>query len=243
MNNNQQVAQYLQELKLQYPNAFKKNLLLYSQIKTKGILDDRKELIPLALSLIIFLPICYLLSMIIAEHQPILEGYRAGGTAVLLIMLFFMVISPLVLKQIKHSSISTYHQLKNTPFKLTILIVIQTLNIGFLESWFVQGVLFYFAICFGFIKFYKENLFRETTTTEQYYYIQEIRRIAFWSYKQNFKYYLKLKLCSSHTKEYQSILQQKAQNADLYVNLMNFENKLCIQYKHTDIENYIDSIM
>ena len=243
MNQNQQVAQYLQELKQQYPQAFKKNFLLYSQLKTKGILDERKELIPLALALMIFLPCSYLLTLLLQQYIVFLEGFQSGGSAVLCIMLFFMLITPIILKQIKHSSISTYQQLKNTPFKLTILILLQSLNIAFMESWFLQGILFYFAMNFGFVKFYKENLFRENTSKENYYYIQEIRRVAFWSYKQNFKLYLKLIFSSKNSKQHQLLIEQKQKNAQLYVHLMNYENKLCMRYKHTDIEKYIDSIM
>ena len=243
MNQNQQVSNYIQQLKQQHPQAFKRNFLLYGQIKTKGILDERKEFIPLILALMIFLPISYFLSLIVEQHITSLEGFATGGSAVLMIMLTLMLISPVVLKQIKHSSISTYEQLKNTPFKLTILILLQAINIGFWESWFIQGVLFYFAINFGFVKFYKENLFRENTSKEHFHFIQEIRRVAFWCYKQNLKMYFKLMLTSKNSVTYHQILNQKKENLELYVELINYENKLCLKYKHTDIEKYLDSIM
>ncbi len=50
MAQKKQAALYLQQLKQQYPAAFKHNDLFYSQLKTQGILDELKELIPWVLA-------------------------------------------------------------------------------------------------------------------------------------------------------------------------------------------------
>lgn len=105
------------------------------------------------------------------------------GLAVLAVMLFFMLITPLVIKQMKHSSVSLYKQLCHTPIKLAVIILLQAINIAYVESSFLQSLLFFFAMSFGFVRFYKENLFRDHSDSHQYYYLQETRRVCFWSYK------------------------------------------------------------
>lgn len=243
MISNKQAASYLKQLQQLHPSAFKRNFILYGQIKTKGILDELKELIPFGLALTIFVPLSYVLSEFIAAAQPKLEGFQASAFATLTIMLFFMLIAPIVLKQIKHSSVSLYAQLKNTPIKLTALILIQAINIAFIESWFLQGILFFFAMSFGFIKFYKENMFRDKTTSEQYHYIQEIRRACYWTYKQSVKLYIKLLLTSKSSAKYIELQSRKAQIANLHTELMNYENKLCMTHKHIDIDKYLDDML
>ncbi|GAA5556174.1 hypothetical protein Asch01_00874 [Acinetobacter schindleri] len=58
---NQQVNVLLQQLQRLYPEAFKHNYLFYSQIKTRGVLDDRREFIPWLLASMIFVPISFVL--------------------------------------------------------------------------------------------------------------------------------------------------------------------------------------
>ena len=59
MIQNKQVSLYLNQLQQQYPQAFKRNFLFYSQIKTKGILDEAKEFIPWVLAVMIFCSIYF----------------------------------------------------------------------------------------------------------------------------------------------------------------------------------------
>lgn len=234
---------YLKELQQQHPIAFTRNFILYGQVKTKGIMDELKEFIPFGVALAIFIPLSYALSELIAFLQPNFEGFQASAISTLLIMMLFMLISPIVLKQIKHSSVSLYAQLKNIPIKLTVLILLQALNILFLENWLIQGVLFFFAMRFGFIQFCKENMFRETTTTQQYQHIQEIRRICYWTYKQCVKINIKLIFTSKSSDRYLELLNTKLKIASLHTELINYENKLCMTHKHIDIDKYLDEIM
>lgn len=243
MISNKHTANYLKQLKQLHPSAFKRNFLFYGQIKTKGILEELKELIPFGLALTIFVPLSFVLSEMIASVQPKFEGFQASAFASLSIMLFFMLIAPIVLKQIKHSSVSLYAQLKNTPIKLTVLILLQALNIVFFESWFLQGILFFFAMSFGFIKFYKENMFREKTTNEQYHYLQEIRRACYWTYKQSVKLYIKLIFTSKSSEKYAELQNRKRHIANLHTELMNYENKLCMTHKHVDLDKYLDDML
>lgn len=243
MISSQQAGHFLNQLQAQYPEAFKKNFILYGQIKTKGIMDEKKEIIPFLLSLLIFIPLAYLISEIIHSHFIEFDSFQANATANIIIMLFLMLICPLVLKQIKHSSHSLYANLKHTPFKLTILIILQAINLAFIESWILSAIYFFFTLSFGFVKFYKENMFRPKTTSEHYYHIQEFRRICFWSYKKSVVAYVKLKFTSKSSEKYRKLVEQKKNYAKLYTQLYNFENKLCLSYKHVDIETYIDSIM
>ena len=119
------------------------------------------------------------LSHLIADHLPQFDNVRAQGIAVLVIMLQFMLYITAVIKQMKHSSVSLYQQLRHTPIKLTGLIVLQSLNIAYFESNFLQIILFFLALSLGFVNIYQENMFREHTQKEQYFYLQEIRRICF----------------------------------------------------------------
>lgn len=243
MISNKQTALYLEQLQQRHPSAFKRNFILYGQIKTKGLLDELKELIPFGLALMIFVPISYVLSEYIARLFPKFDAFQASAIASLMVTLFLMLVCPLVLKQIKHSSVSFYAQLKNTPIKITALILLQAVNIVWIESWIMQGILFFFAMSFGFIKFYKENMFKEKTTSEQYHYLQEIRRICYWTYKQSIKLNTRLLVTPKDTEKYTTLINERNQLVDLHVELMNYENKLCIAHKHLDIDQYLDNIM
>lgn len=243
MISNKQTALYLEQLRQRHPSAFKRNFILYGQIKTKGLLDELKELIPFGLALMIFIPISYVLSEYITVLFPKFNSFQASAIASLVVTLFFMLICPFVLKQIKHSSVSFYAQLKNTPIKITILILLQAINIAWIESWIMQGILFFFAMSFGFIKFYKENMFKEQTTPEQYHYLQEIRRICYWTYKQSIKLNTRLLITQKNTEKYTQLMKKRNQLVELHVELINYENKLCITHKHLDIDKYLDNIM
>lgn len=243
MTQNKQAVHFLQQLKLQYPAAFKRNYLLYSMLKTQGILDELKELLPWIIAAMIFVSLSMSIHQAIQHYFPSISDFRSNSIAVLSIMLFFMLVVPVVIKQIKHSSMSLYQSLKNTPFKLAVVILLQLFNIAFLQSQFVQSVLFFFAISFGFVRFYKENLFKGESSSEQYYILQETRRICYWSYKQMLKAQFKLKLCAvSGTKQIQ-LKEEFTKFQTLHIQMLHYENQLCKKLKHKNVENYLDELM
>ena len=243
MISNKQAALFLQQMREQYPSAFKRNYLFYSMIKTKGILDELKELIPWLLAAMIFVSFSMSLSHFIALYFPQFDLFRAHGIAVLIILLIFMLYTPLVIKQIKHSSNSLYQQLRHTPLKLAILIIIQTVNIAYLESLVLQIIVFFFALSFGFVRFYKENMFRKNTQNEHYFYLQETRRICFWSYKQILKIKFKILLSAKNSKTRHALERQEKKFIELHIQLIRYENELCKTHKHVDVETYLDSLM
>lgn len=239
----QQATQYLQQLEQEYPQAFKRNFLFYGQIKAKGLLDELKEFIPWILAVMIFVSTAFALSSLIESSFPRFDDTQAFGIAILSIMLFLMLTVPIIIKQIKHSSTHLYQQLSNTPLKLTVLIVLQTLNIAYLESSFLQGLLFFFALSFGFIKFYKENMFRESASNIDYHNLQQIRRACYWSYKQTMKAKLKLKVADKNTAEYEVSKKKMEDLLNLHLALLKYENKMSQAYKFIDLDEYIDSMM
>ena len=243
MISNKQTSLFLKQMREQYPTAFKRNYLFYSMIKTKGILDELKELIPWVLAVMIFVSLSMSGGHFISLQLPQFDIFRAHGIAVLAIMLLFMLYTPLVIKQIKHSSTSLYQHLRHTPVKLAVLILLQAINIAYIESTFLEVILFFFALSFGFVRFYKENMFREDTQTEQYFYLQETRRICFWSYKQILKIKFKRLFSAKNSKTLNVLQQQEQQFIDLYIQLIRYENELCKTHKHVDVETYLDSLM
>ena len=239
----QQATQYLQQLEQQYPQAFKRNFLLYGQIKAKGLLDEMKEFIPWIPAMMIFVTTAFALGDLIESSFARFDGTQSFGIAILIIMLFLMITVPIIIKQIKHSSIHLYQQLSNTPLKLAVLIVLQTLNIAYIESSLLQGLLFFFALSFGFIKFYKENMFRESASNIDYHNLQQIRRICFWSYKQVIKAKIKLKFTSANSDQRETIQQELANALELHLQLLKYENKMSQSYKFVDLDEYVDSMM
>lgn len=243
MISNTQTEQYLQQLHERYPRAFKRNFMFYGQIKTKGILDELKEFIPWILAIMIFIPFALGFAELIGESFAQFDHFKSLSISALGISLFFMLSCPMILKQIKHSSTSMYQQLQHIPLKLTALIILQALNIAFAQSWILLAVLFFFSMSFGFVKFYTENMFRSSATPTQYYQLQNIRRICFWAYKQTLRSNLKLLFSNKKSQHYQQQLTLQKQYVELYVELINFENKLCMTHKHLDLEHYLDSMM
>lgn len=243
MLSNQQTELYLKQLQQRYPRAFKGTPILYSQIKTKGILDEAKEFLPWVIGFSLFSVYCCVATFLISQSVTEFSLFRCFAFALLSLMLFLMLSCPIIVKQIKHSSSSLYKHLQNTPLKLTALIVLQGLNIAYAESWIIEGILFFFMLSFGFVKLYKENMFKNSVTHTQYQYLQQIRRICFWSYKQSLKLYIQLFFSKKQSPRHTQLAQQKAQFAVLHTELINFENKLCLTHKHHDIEQYLDSIM
>lgn len=243
MIQDKQTAIFLEQLKLLYPAAFKHNYIFYGMMKTKGMLDELKELVPWILAAMIFLSISMSLGTYIASGWPQISKFRAHGLGVLAVMLFFMLVTPFIIKQMKHSSISLYKQLCNTPIKLAAIILLQAVNIAYIESAFLQSVLFFFAISFGFVRFYKENLFREHSDNLQFHYLQEIRRICFWSYKQILKTKCQLFFSRRTSEKSYLIKQNLKQLKALHDKTMRFENQLCKSFKHINLETYLDDLM
>lgn len=243
MISNKQSALFLKQMREQYPSAFKRNYLFYSMIKTKGILDELKELIPWLLAAMIFISLAMSLGHFISTQLSQFNEFRSYAIAILAIMLLFMLYTPIVIKQIKHSSTSLYKQLRHTPIKIATVIVLQGINIAYIQSISLQVILFFFAISFGFVRFYKENMFRENTQNEQYFYLQETRRLCFWSYKRILKIKLKCLLSTKNSAAYQELKIQEQQFIDLHNQFMQYEKKLCKTHKHVDVETYLDSLM
>jgi len=237
---NQHVTVQLQQLKLLYPAAFRHNYLLYGQIKTKGILDDRREFIPWLLAAMIFIPISLVLKDLLSTWLGLTQPFQAQGYAILAILLFLMLIVPVIVKQIRHSSHSLYQLVQHNPLKLTVVILLSGLNMVYLQSTFLMWSLLFFGISFGFVRFYKENLFRQTTQPSEQYQLHQLRRICFWAYKQNRKAYFKLRLLSKQHPQYPHLSQQLKQYATLYTQLLKMEHQYCKQIKHIDIDSYLD---
>ena len=243
MVSDKQAALFLKQLQVQYPAAFKRNFVFYGMLKTKGLMDEIKEFIPWILAIMIFVSLSLSLGHYIQQYFQNLTSFQAQGISVLCFMLLYMFYVPLVLKQMKHSSRSYYEQQQHAPIKIAVLIILQALNIAFLESTFVQIVLFFFAMGFGFVKFYKENLFRNSATHVGLYYLQELRRFNFWSYKQIVKLKFILKFTVKNTEQYQQKLKRLQHFQNLHLKSMQMEQQLCLTHKHQDLENYLDSLM
>ena len=239
----QQVQQLLQQLAVLHPSAFKGNYLLYGQIKTKGIWDDRREFIPWLLALAIFIPLSLVLKDGILNVSPNLSVFYAQAYAILSFMLLMMLVVPVVIKQIKHSSNSLYQLIKQSPLKLTIVIVLQALNIQFLQSQFMLWLLYLLAISFGFVRFYKENLFRSTAELKDYYQLQQLRRLCFWSYKKCLFLRIKLRFSSKQSPNHQQLLDELNSFATLHTQIFKTEHLFCKKIKHIDVDSYLDEML
>jgi hypothetical protein len=240
MRSDQKISQYLQELQVKHPQALRGNFLFYSALKTKGMLDEVKELLPWLLGAMIFIPVHFILKDLISQFGYATQALHFATLSIMLLLMFYV---PLILKQAKHSSHSFYQQQKHAPIKLAAVIILQAINTAYLDSVFLQGVLLFFAISFGFIRFYKENLFREHATKQDYYALQQIRRASFWSYKQTIwaKWRYRLMKKGSKAAKLQSAKLQYY--LTLHLQLYKYEHEFCKKVKHLDIEKYLDSLM
>ena len=239
MSIDQKTLHYLQQLKLKHPEAFRGGHLFYGCLKTKGIMDELKELLPWLLAGAVFIPIQILFSQYLDR-----QGYaHASQLASLLIILCFMCYAPLIIKQAKHSSNSFYQQHRSTPLKLACLIIVQACNLAYLDSAFVQGLILLFAINFGCIRFYKENLFRAETTLQHYAHLHMIRCACFWSYKRTIQAKWRYRLMSKHSAKRHQHARQVQYYLNLHLELYKYEHELCKRYKYLDLEKYLDSLM
>ena len=240
---NQPVSVLLKQLELLYPGAFKRNYLLYSQLKTKGMLDERKELIPWVLALMIFVPISYVIQELILSRFEQLDALQAHAYAILSILLFQMAILPIVIKQIRHSSHSLYQFLRHSPLKLAVVIILFALNTAYLHSPWIMWILFFFGISFSFVRIYKENLFKAQSELLEHYQLQQLRRVCFWAYKQAFKTRLKLRFMPRTHPKYDFLTQQLKQYAELYTQMLKHEQQYCKNLKHLDLDSYMDEML
>lgn len=240
---NQQVNVLLQQLQLLYPAAFKRNYLWYSQIKTKGILDDRKEFIPWILACMIFIPISFVLKDALLNKFEQFSTFQAHAYAILAILLFFMLVVPIIIKQIRHSSNSLYQLIRHSPIKMAIVIVLTALNIAFVQSEFLMWGLLFFGTSFGFVRFYKENLFRQNCQDAELYQLQQLRRVCFWAYQQTVFTRAQLTFMSKQNPEYAPLKRQLNRYADLHAQLFKAEHDYCKRIKHIDVDSYLDEML
>lgn len=238
-----QSLQYIKQLQEHYPQAFKKNVLWYGFIPVKGALDEWKEIIPWLIAFTAFMPITYFLNIQIHQITPTFTTFQYLASAVILITLFLMMIIPMIIYQIHHSSAYLYQSIKNTPFKIAILIILQAINFKFFESSLLLGVLFFLTMRYGFISFCKENLFKDHTTSIDYKNLLLIRKACFWSHIKIIKCTLQLKLTPKTSPHYQIRTSQKLKVIQLNKELVQFENELYKSLKYTDLETYIDELM
>lgn len=235
-----QVTLLLQQLQQQYPTAFKGNYLFYSQIKIRGIWDKAKLLIPWVLAAMIFIPVSLMFSDVIKQSFVQVSEFQAQSYAILAILLFLMLSLTLILQQVQHSSYSLYQLLRHTPIKMAVVILLQALNLFFVQSSLLMWSLFFFGVSFGFIRFYRENLFRENSQNTEHYQLQQLRRICFWAYKQTCMLRLKLHFCSSNHPQRAELKQQLNHYAELYTQLLKHEHQYCKTIKHLDVDSYLD---
>ena len=123
---------------------------------------------------------------------------------------------------------------------MAVVILLQTLNLFFVQSSLLMWSLFFFGVSFGFIRFYRENLFRENSQNTEHYQLQQLRRICFWAYKQTCMLRLKLRFCSSNHPQRAELKQQLNHYAELYTQLLKHEHQYCKTIKHLDVDSYLD---
>ena len=235
----QQALLYVQQLQQQYPAAFKRNILFYGFIQSKGMLDEWKEFIPWLLACMIFIPISISLALGIQNTTAQYDAFQAKALSILAIMLGFMLLLPYVLYQIKHSSASWYQFQQHAPLKIAVLIILQALNFAYFQSTILQGVLFFFCISFSFVRLYKENMFRDHASLEQKYCLTQIRRAAYWSYRQAAKIQFRLYFTNKNSPRFTQLTQQYQHALELHQQIMQAEQALCKSIKHIDLDSYI----
>ena len=235
------VQHILQQLSEIYPAATRHNYLFFSQIKTKGVLDDKRELIVWILALCIFVPISLVMQQKFEQFFE-LSSFQALSYSVLTLALFFMLVVPFIIYQIKHASNSLYQLQQSAPIKLTIVIILHALNMLFLQNLILVWLALFFTVSFSFVRLYKENLFRESTTTQDYFQLQQVRRMCFWAYKQAMKTKIKMRFCSQQSAHYALLKKSLVIYADLHTQLFKLEHQYCKQIKYIDLETYLDEI-
>lgn len=238
----QQPLLFLQQLQQHHPAAFKRNFLLYGAIKIKGMLDKWKEILPWVLALLIFIPLSMVLADVIQQHLPQFDAAQSKSMAILALMLLLMLTTPYVIYQLKHSAAALYRMLRHTPIKLAIVILMQALNVYYWQSVLLQGILFFFALSFGFVRFYKENLFRHEATPEQQYCLQQIRRAAYWSHRQLRNTHFKMYFYPKSSARYADLAVQRMKYANLHQQIMQVEHKFAQQIKFIDLDSYLNEI-
>ncbi|WOE31431.1 MULTISPECIES: hypothetical protein [unclassified Acinetobacter] len=240
MMTQQQILERYNQLFNQYPEAFKKPRLLYGLIPVHGALDEWKEFLPWLIAGIIFIPSVYLLHVYLLHEVGNFLSYAIG---ILFITLCFMLISPFIIYQIRHSSTHLYQSIKNIPLRITILIILQAINIKFLESSLLLSALFFFSISYGFIGLIKENLFKPHTSSQVLVQLRHIRQACFSSHLQVVKISLKMKFYKKSSAYYPHLQQQRNTAIQTHQTLQKFEKALYQNLKYINLETYIDELM
>lgn len=223
MLTDQDVLLHLEQLKQQYPQAFRYNFLFYAVYKSKGAHSIWIWL----LALCIFLPAALLIELYLSTHWQLANS----GLGSLAVMLLLMLYVPLPLKQAKHSSHMFYQQNQWAPLRLTVCIVLQSLNLMYWQSRLLESICLSLALGYGFIQFYREGYFLAQTQAYHCYALQQIRRVCWWSYQQTQFHRRMMSKSQPHTEQYrlhQNYLQQSLQ---LHLSLYQYEYQLCKQYK------------
>ena len=233
---NEPLLQEIQNLVEDYPKA-QKQILLFSCLKVTGVFDDKKEIIPWILACMIFIPIGLSIKTYLIEWFPLWTVFQGSHIALLSVTLFFMLILPIIIFQIKHCSSNLYKQHRNIPTKLAIVIVLEAINLIWIESLFMQVSLFFVALSLGFTRLYKENLFRKQDIVQNHY-LNQIRKLCFWSYQKSALLKLKLKFKQNIALQNEYDDMQKLNQA-----ANQLEKQLYSQLKYIDMESYIDEIL
>ena len=86
-------------------------------------------------------------------------------------------------------------------------------------------------------------MFRESASNIDYYNLQQIRRVCFWSYKQVIKTKIRLTLSKKDTDQYEALQQKLVKDLDLHLELLKYENKMSQSYKFVDLDEYVDDML
>lgn len=243
MLNQQQILEHYQQLLTRYPQVnTQKQCLFYGSITVKGALDEWKELLPWGIALSIFTPIAYCLHYLIQHYIPTFDNFLSYASSMMLISLFLMLIAPLIIYQIHHSSAQLYNSIKNIPFKITLIILLQAINLKFLHSSLLLSALFFCTLRYGFILFLKENLFKAHIANSQIKYLRHARQLCFLSYLRILSLSLKMKFKTKSSARYQQLSVEKNQWMSINADFKKFEDKLYQNLKYIDLESYIDEL-
>ena len=107
--------------------------------------------------------------------------------------------------------------------KIAVLILLQAVNFAYVQNAILQGILFFLCISFGFVRFYKENMFRDHISLEQKYCLTQFRRAAYWSYRQAAKIQYRMYFSNKKSPRFTQLNQQYQHATQLHQQLMQAE--------------------
>ncbi len=99
------------------------------------------------------------------------------------------------------------------------MIILQALNFAYFQSTILQGALFFFCISFGFVRFYKENMFRDHAKSGTKILLNSVRRAAYWSYREAAKIQYRLYFSNKNSPRFAQLTQQYQQAIQLHQQL------------------------